>query len=222
MIQLRIPWRGLLLIPMLLLPAGCNYFAALAAVTPVYKEAEYKGFANQSIGVMVWADRGISIDWPDIQLDVAGSVQNKMLVSQKSKAGEFSGSSFPVLPASIVRFQRDHPDLEATPITDVAPRLGVTRLVYIEIQEFRTRSEDAVELFRGSISADVKVLEITDGHAKVAYEVDGLRVVFPKASPEEGAMEGNDVQMYAGVLDEFSTELMERFLRHQVDPTGAQ
>jgi hypothetical protein len=215
----RTPWRWCLLITLLALPLlnGCNYFAAAAALTPVYKDPEYKKLDHQSIGVMVWADRGIVIDWPDIQLDVAGAVQSKLEAAQKAGRKELAGATFPVLPASIARYQRDHPEIEAYPITDVAPKLGVSRLIYIEIQDFRTRSEAAVELFHGSLSANVKILEIADGKATAGYDVDGLRVVYPKNSPEEGAMEGQDVQIYAGTLDAFSSELCLKLLRHQVD-----
>jgi hypothetical protein len=167
--------------------------------------------------VMVWADTGISIDWPDIQLDTAGSIQSKLEASQKAKAKELVGTTWPVLPATIVRYQRDHPEIEAYPITDVAPKLGVTRLIYIEIQEFRTRSVDAVELFRGSMSANIKIMEIANGKATVAYEQDGLRVVYPKKSPAEGAMDGQDVEIYGGTLDAFSDALCVKLMRHQVD-----
>jgi hypothetical protein len=220
MIEFRFAWRSALLLPllflMLLVPAGCNYIAAAAALTPVYQDAKYKGLSKQSVGVMVWADRGVSIDWPTIQLDTAGSVESKLQASQKAKVPELEGTTWPVLPASIVRYQRDHPEIEAYPIADIAPRLGVTRLIYIEIQEFRTRSETAVELFRGSMSANVKILEIANGHAKVGYEEDGVRVIFPRKSLPEGALEGQDVQIYGGVLDEFSDALCERLIRHEV------
>jgi hypothetical protein len=216
MIELRTAWRSALLLSLLLLPAGCNYFAAVAALTPVYKDPVYKGFVNQSVGVMVWADRGVSIDWPDIQLDVAGSIQSKLQVAQTAKAKEFEGTTWPVLPASIVRYQRDHPEIEAYPIADTAPKLGVTRLIYVEIQEFRTRSETAVELYRGAMSANVMILEIANGKATVGYQ-DTIRVIFPKKSPPEGAMEGQDTQMYGGTLDAFSSEIGERMVRHQVE-----
>jgi hypothetical protein len=216
MIELRTASRGALLLCLLLLPAGCNYFAAIAALTPVYKDPVYKGFANQSVGVMVWADRGVSIDWPDIQLDVAGSIQSKLQAAQTAKAKEFEATTWPVLPASIVRYQRDHPEIEAYPIAETAPKLGVSRLIYVEIQEFRTRSETAVELYRGALSANVEILEIANGKATVAYQ-DTTRVVFPKKSAAEGAMEGTDVQMYSGTLDAFSSEIGQRLVRHEVE-----
>jgi hypothetical protein len=165
---------------------------------------------------MVWADRGVSIDWPDIQLDVAGSIQSKLQAAQAAKAKEFEGTTWPVLPATIARYQADHPEIQAYPIADTAPKLGVTRLIYVEIQEFRTRSETAVELYRGALSANVEILEIASGKATVAYQ-DTIRVVFPRKSPAEGAMEGTDVQMYAGTLDAFSSEFGERLVRHQVE-----
>jgi hypothetical protein len=218
MIQLRTAWRGALLLSLCLLPCGCNYLAAAAALTPVYEDPKYSGLANQKVGIMVWADTGIKIDWPTIQLDTAGCIESKLQATQSNKAKELSGTTWPVLPASIVRYQRDHPEIEAYPITDTAPKLGVTRLIYLEIQEFRTRSENAVELYRGSMSANIKILEISNGQAKVGYEEDGVRVIFPKKSSPDGTIEGQDVQIYANTLETFADAIATRLIRHEVEP----
>ena len=41
------------------------------------------GLENQSTGVMICADRGLRIDWPTIQLDLANTVQKKLTDFQK-------------------------------------------------------------------------------------------------------------------------------------------
>jgi hypothetical protein len=66
------------------------------------------------------------------------------------------------------------------------------------------------------MSANVMILEIANGKATVGYQ-DTIRVIFPKKSPPEGAMEGQDTQMYGGTLDAFSSEIGERMVRHQVE-----
>ncbi|HEX8323114.1 MAG TPA: hypothetical protein VF595_04295, partial [Tepidisphaeraceae bacterium] len=52
--------------------SGCNVLGALAAKAPRPDvDAAYKGLAGQTVGVMVWADRGTQIDFSRLQLDVA-------------------------------------------------------------------------------------------------------------------------------------------------------
>ena len=200
-----------------ILPAGCQYFAAVAAVTPQYESARYKGLAHQTVGVMVWADRGISIDWPTIQLDIAGSIQNKL---RTNKSDELKGTTFPVEVASIVRYQRDHPEIEAQDITEVAPKLGVSRLIYVEVNDFRTRSAQAIELFRGSIDATLKIVEIDPStsttrpaQGKIAFQEE-LRGIFPKKSQPEGQIDGQDYPIYLGTIDSYSDTVIDTLTTH--------
>src|SRR5215207_4780332 len=159
----------------ILLLSGCHIIgvAAYKLKPPETVQPKYMGLENQSTGVMVWADRGLRIDWPTIQLDLANSVQKKLIDFQKGKGREsktLGGTSFPVLPASIVRYQKDHPEIEAMPITDIAPRLGAKRLIYVELEDFATRSDQQLALYRGTGNATVKVVEIHDDQATVPFE----------------------------------------------------
>ena len=52
-----------------------------------------------------------------------------------------------------MRYQLDHPEVDTMPIGDIAPRLGVSRLIYIEVERFSTRADASISLFRGSIMA---------------------------------------------------------------------
>jgi hypothetical protein len=61
--------------------------------------------------VLVWADRGIQIDWPALPLDTASSIQKKLQDSQVKK-DEKERMNFPVEPASILRYLDDHPEVK--------------------------------------------------------------------------------------------------------------
>src|SRR5438045_3725794 len=165
-----------LLSSILLFPlCGCNVVGAAAnALPPPIITPQYKGLAGQSVGVLVWADRGIHIDWPSLPLDTAGAIQNQLQAKQKDKLKELRDTQFPVKPASIIRYMRDHPELENTDITQVAPRFGVSRLIYVEVNDFSTRAAASLELFRGSMGGSMKVIEIQNGQAKVVYEENNL------------------------------------------------
>lgn len=222
-------FRHLLLSAFLLcLPAfsgGCNLVGAGAVladrIAPAKVEPQYKGLAGQSVAVMVWAERGIRIDYPTVQSDIATSIQNKLVAAQDAKADELEGTKFPVPAASILRYQAEYPQIQSRPITEVAPHLanrtGLTRLIYVEIGGFSTRPAPGVALFRGSMSGSIKVLDIKDGKARAVYEESDVRAAFPKRAPEEGTPNADDRRIYIGTVNEFTTEVVKRFITHQED-----
>lgn len=208
---------------LLSLATGCNLIGAGAVVAnrlvPVKVPPQYKDLGGQSVGVMVWADRGLRIDYPNMQLDSATAIQNKLLVAQQAESKELKLTKFPVKPASIARYQADNPQSQSMPITDVAPRLaartGLTRLIYVEVDWFTTRPAPGVALFRGSMSGSLRVVEMKDGKARTVYEESDVRAVFPKKSPEEGTPNADDYRIYLGTVNEFTTEVVKRFITHE-------
>ena len=202
---------------------GCTLLgvAAYKLKPPETVQPKYMGLENQSTGVMVWADRGLRIDWPMIQLDLANTVQKKLTDFQKGKGRESKtlvGTTFPILPASIVRYQKDHPEIEAMPVTDIAPRLGVRRLIYVELDDFATRSDQQVALFRGTGNATVKLVEVDGANeAHVAFEQNNVTTHFPPKAPPEGTSAFGDARIYAGTIDALGTEIARLFVQYQLE-----
>src|ERR1039458_1231073 len=96
-----------------LAPSLSRMAAELAAVCT--------GLANQSVVVVVWADRGIRIDNPNLQLDLATGLEQKLKMAQTDeKPKELIGATFPVRADSVARFQEDHPEMEYEPIEQTA------------------------------------------------------------------------------------------------------
>jgi hypothetical protein len=215
------PLSSILVLSALLLP-GCGALGVVANALPKPPiKPVYTGLADQRIAVMVWADRAVRIDWPGISLDVATGVQNRLASPKDAKgqpkkvAKELTGATFPYVPASVVRFQREHPETEGMPITEVAPRLGVSRLIYVEIESFQTRSDSAVELYRGTIVGTLRVVEMDDkGAARVAYEENDVRVDFPRKAQSEGIPDLGDAKTYAGTVSTFAQAVVNRFVEH--------
>ena len=197
--------------------SGCTYIGAAAAVMPPPTvEAQYTAFGGQTIGVMVWADRSIRVDWPNIQIDLANSIQNK-LAAHTSKGGALEGARFPTSPRSMVDFQQDHPEVEFAPIESTAPKLGVTRLIYVEIEDFATRTDIAGKLFLGQIKATLKVVEVADRKGVVAYEERDINATFPPKTRPEGTIRGSDTIMYSGVLEMLAMQIQDRFIPHEME-----
>jgi hypothetical protein len=211
-------------LPFSLLPLlqGCAILGAAAykLKPPETIQPKYMGLENQSTGVMVWADRGLRIDWPTIQLDLANAVQTKLTDFQKGKGRESKtliGTSFPFPPASIVRYQKDHPEIEAMPITDIAPRLHVKRLIYVELEDFATRSDQQLALFRGTGNCTVKLVEVHNDEARVAFEQNNVTALFPPKAPPEGVNAFGDLRIYAGTIDALATEIARLFVQYQLE-----
>ncbi len=205
------------LLPLL---AGCQIIGVAAqALPPPTVVPQYQGLAGKSLGVMVWADRGTRIEYEWIQLDLANGIQTKLqqtAADKKAKVKELAGTTFPVLPRSVIRFQQDNPDIDGQSITEVAPRLGVQRLIYVEVEEFGTRPDGAVELFRGDGKVTLRLVEInSDGTAKVAFEENEVTAMFPRGVSKEGKPQIGDRRTYVGLINELSAAIAKRFVPYQ-------
>jgi hypothetical protein len=214
-----------------LMVAGCNVLGPVGGVigqaVPQMVAAEYAGLAHQRVAIMVWAEPGIRTDFPYLQLDLAAGMQEKLKKLQTDeKPKELEGAEFPVRADTMALYQEDTPQLEAMPITDLALKFNadaksqnVDRLIYVEVSDFSTRSEASLDLYKGNITGSLKVVELKDGKAKVAYtSQDDIKATYPKDSPAEGMPEGSDAKIYQGTLDAFTTELSHRLYTYEKEP----
>lgn len=208
--------RWLALCTLAVLGSGCQYLGLLAYTAPDPTVGpKYKGLADQKVAVMVWADPGTAIDWPHLQLDVARGIESRLqdAARKPDKYKELKGTVFPA-PESVVRYQHDHPESAVQSVTEFAPKLDITRLIYIEIQQFSTRPEESQELYRGDLVGNVKLVEVANGRATVKFTEENIKVVYPEKSPEEGVPAGSDTQMYEKAVDAFSEQVANRFMTH--------
>src|SRR5688572_16553731 len=133
---------GLALLPLTFLATGCNVLGVAANAMPEANvPARYSDLRSHSVAALVWVPRGLEVDYPALRLDLVAAVQGRLQRAQAAGRGELKGATFPHAPATLVRFQEDHPELERSPIVNVAPRLGVQRLIYLELANFQTRSD---------------------------------------------------------------------------------
>ena len=218
------PQSSVLLVTLFAL-SGCQLLgvAAYKLKPPDTIKPQYMGMTGQTVGVMVWADRGLRIDWPGLQLDLANGIDHKLREQTLDAKGEpkaktLVGVSYPYPPASFLRYQQDHPETEAMSITDFAAKLGVSRLIYVEVEDFVTRAAQSLDLYRGQGKATVRIIEITpDGKAEVAHTWENVEVSYPPKAPPEGVPNAGDARIYAGTLDALATSVAQLFYPYQVE-----
>ncbi len=203
----------------LLFAAGCTVLGVIAgkALPPPTIPPAYADLHGQSVAVMTWADDAIMIDFPDVRLDLAGSIQMKLQQAQQAKVKELKDMTFATTAAAVVRWQNNHPENDTLPLPQVAPKLNASRVIYVELSNLQTRSDASVELYRGTATATLQVVEVVPGVAqgKVAYEESGITVVFPPKAREEGTPDGSDFAIYRGTVDALAGELAKRFVPHE-------
>lgn len=224
MMQVQSIVRVALSLALLSCVGGCNAFGPIGAVVahaiPRTREAAYKKLAHQTVGVMCWADQGIRADNNYIQIDIAAGVEQKLKAKQATdKPKCLEGATFPIAPTVIAQYQEDHPEIEGLPITETAAKFNLTRLVYIEVTQFATRSAASLQLYRGTLTGNLQVVEISKtGVAKVAYRENDIKISFPKDTPTDGLPNGNDYKIYTGTIDKFTTEIVHRLAPYEEDP----
>src|SRR4051812_3511980 len=123
----------------------------------------YEGLKGQSCAVMVWADWRTRTEYNQIQLDVGKKLTQKLEEHFKPKKEGKNPETLVTFtnPASVVRYQREHPEIMTRPIAEVAPRLQAGRVVYVEVEEFAAHSPEAAMVLKGNAKATIRVLEVT-------------------------------------------------------------
>jgi hypothetical protein len=220
----RVADRRSVFLVLLLAPAismaGCTALGVAASKLATIKVTPaYHGLPGQTVGVMVITDRGLQNDFPLLQIDAARGIQSKIQNAVASAGEELKGVQFPPdkSPEAIYAFEQNYPELMVEPSTTIAPRLGLGRLIYVEVESFQTHPESVPDLFRGRISARIQVVEVNHGTAKVGYETT-IESVFPKKSPEEGLPAIGESKTYQGTLDAFTSAVLEKFVTHDEEP----
>lgn len=185
----------------------------------------YKGLAGQKCAIMVWAGWGTRLEYNQIQLDLARLLEPRLAalfsVDKDSKKERRSPAPSFLNPASVVRFQREHPEIDGQPITQVAPRFGreVTRVIYVEIEDFSAQSAQSIMLLKGMAKATLRVVEVSNGQAYVAFEEHGIEAHYPPNAPE-GVVPTDKINartIYEGTLTLLADKLAARFEGEQKD-----
>lgn len=215
--------------------AGCAQAGALggyiAQAIPRHIDAAYKGLAGHRVLVLVWMDRGMRADYPNLRQDVAATLQEQLLLAQRTDDPEaLHGATFPFEVAAVEKVLENHPEFESQPIERTAANFkGVDRILYLEVTQFATRPNPSADLFRGTMAGSVKAVEMTaagDNAAadqvtvKVPFVENEIHVQYPKNSPKEGLPIGTDHQVGQGTVDAFVAEVAKRFYKHTEDRDG--
>jgi hypothetical protein len=160
---------------------GCAGLGFIGAMSESYKrsskrwvEAEYTGLEEKSWAVAVSASRGIQGEFPDVVPWMTHKSAERLVANQA-----IIGASSYVPADKVLRYQYENPRWVAMPKGELARALGVQRLIFVELVEYRLSEPGNQYLWAGLATGTVNVYE-ADGPApdEIAFQKP-IRVGFP-------------------------------------------
>jgi len=189
---------------------GCRLLAApfLLWGKPPTKDvpAEYPYLADKKVCVVVWAELDTLYEYPNVQLEVAEHIRAAL-------EAKVDGVTF-IPSRQVVDLQRQDPDWDRTDPAALGARFGADRVLVVELTQYRTRDPDSPHLFRGRISAGIKVYDTAYRDAAPSYSTV-VETAYPPDSP--GTWGTNDSAIRWATMEAFAADVATQFYDRKVE-----
>ncbi|MEM1329621.1 MAG: hypothetical protein AAGG07_03575 [Planctomycetota bacterium] len=163
-----------------LLPAmhGCAVGALVGGMAESYNRtrtktipAQYIGLEGKSYAVVIAADRIIQAEFPNLTAVLTDRINTRLAT--------FAGASGFIPTQTTLAYLLNRPSWVSMPLGELADELGVDRLVYIDLYEFRLHAPGNSYLWDGVAAGTVAIIE-ADGYApdEFAFERE-ITMKFP-------------------------------------------
>lgn len=170
-------------------------------------KAQYLGLDGRTVAVMVAADEYTLFQSPSAPLKVSRAVSARI-------AANVSGASV-VPPKDVIAFQHENPYWGAVPYGELIEKLGVERLVVVDLIEYRTHEPGNAHVWQGMIAGEVGVVEAeSDDPDNFAFSTT-VRGQFPEES-SIGVLDSDRETIELGMLTIFSRDAGGLFYDHEV------
>ncbi|MBK7406052.1 MAG: hypothetical protein IPJ41_15935 [Phycisphaerales bacterium] len=170
--------RALMLAGLVLLgvgPAGCSFLGMMAASAERQGSskhaAEYTGLAGHTFAVVALVDRAVQVEFPGLLPSLVQRIDQRI--------AENAGSTGHVPGDRVTEYLANNPQWVAWPRGRLAEELNVDRIVFVEVNEFRTNEPGNEYLWDGVGWATVSVIERGSSTTDVDAFRKEIRVKFP-------------------------------------------
>ncbi len=201
--------RGLVVLMLLALGlslTGCMPMPGEKVLVDV--AGEYDGLANQRVAVMVAADGHMLHSYPDAPLHLTRTITSRI-------AGHVPGVTT-TIPDQIAKFQEANPYWMNMRYGELAKKMGVDKIVLIDLVEYQTHEPGNAHIWQGLITANIGVI---DAHAQdpdnFAY-YNTVTVRFPEAS-DIGVIDADNETIQLGMVLLFARKGGGLFYDHQIE-----
>jgi hypothetical protein len=136
--------------------------------------AKYSGLADKSFAVVVYADRIIQADYPEVVGDLTVTIARRLADQEALVAA----SGF-VPGERVLQYQYSNPRWVVMPWRELGEQLGVQRLIIVELQEFRLNDPGNQYTWAGVASGAVRVVELDGPSPETPVFQETVTVRFP-------------------------------------------
>lgn len=170
-------------------------------------KAAYAGLAGKRVAVLVVVTDATLFEYPEAPTKLGRAVGSRI-------AGNVTGVSV-VAPAEVTRFQNANPHWDSVPASALIERLGVERLVMIDVAEYSTHEPGNAHVFRGILAGNVDVLEGDGANPNNAVFSERVAIRYPEGTAVS-VLAGDVATIELGMLDLFSRAAAGLFSDHTV------
>ena len=158
-------------------------------------QAQYLGLQQHSVAILVAADENMLYAAPDAPRSIAQILAARLTT-------KIPGIRL-LDPAQLAQFQRKNPYWETLPPADLLHRLGVERLIWIDLAHLSLHEPGNAHVWQGTIVADVAVAEADSLHPnQFAYRTT-ISARYPEQSTI-GLLDSHDATVQLGLIKTFA------------------
>lgn len=184
-----------------LLPAaGCHTLVLWWPEQTKTIPAEYRYLADRKVVIVVRAPEELLFDYPNVRWEVADHL--RVALEANVKGVKITD------PKKVDRFQREDAQWERMDPALVGKRFDAERVLEVDLTQYTTREPESPHLYRGHISAVVRVYNADYPNSQPTYRED-VHTVYPPGGP--GRYGTSDRSIRADTMQAFAQEVANRF-----------
>ena len=162
--------------------------------------AEFPHLEGKKVAILVWADNDTLFEFRNVQLELSEYVAAALKANIKK---------LDLVPnRSVIDYQRSDADWDRKPPAQVGANLGAQRVLMIELTQYTTREPDSPHLYRGRISANVKIYDTSVANSSPTYKSTIETIYPPGAAAECGS---SDTSVRDAAMRGFAADVCGRF-----------
>lgn len=164
---------------------GCK-----SADKPKPPPPEYLGLAGQTVAVLISAAPAVTVQAAEAPAHLAVAIAGQIALNvEGSKLAD---------PRQVTRFQEENPSWTIVPYGTLMSRLGVQRLVVVDLADYRLHEPGNIHMWQASAVAHVSVAAADAPDPDNPVFSTTVSVQYPPDQPL-GALEGNAAGMELGL-----------------------
>lgn len=198
------------------LASGCGVFGVMSKVGEAIESekqvevlARYRGLENQTVAVVVNADRTVHYEYPTVVPYVTSSVAGGL----RNRVSGLKEANRVMPPAESLGWCYRTPSWTTLPLGQVAEDLGVQRVVVIDIYEFRLNPPGNRWIWDGMAAANVGIIERDSLDPDSFVEEYSVTVKFPDKS-EVGRESAREADILLGLTAKLTQTVNKLFYDH--------